>query len=69
MAPAAEHRRLAVACCHADDPHGFLTPRILLEVFERPHRMHLHLVGGPTQFTDLGQEPLFKFRATIPERS
>jgi hypothetical protein len=44
MAPAAEDQRIAAACCHADDPHGFLTPQIPLQVFERPHLTQLHLL-------------------------
>jgi len=60
MAGSAEHQRLAATSSHDLDPERLFPTIIGVQVFECPDMMDFDLCGesgGPTDFTDLRQEP------------
>ena len=62
-------QRFAPSCGHDLDPPGFVSAIIRVQIFERVDMMHLDFVGHmgcPTDFTYLGEESFFQFRASIP---
>ncbi len=62
MAGSAENQRLAATCSHDLDPEWLFPTIIGVQVFECPNMMDFDLCGesgGPTDFTDLCQEPPF----------